>query len=1718
MKKRFNYLFATVMLLFCSLWSTSQIPIDTIYVTVNNSIELNSYLSFTPSFNDSYTRGNENIECMRTYNSIEKYRYIVEAKAEDTVMLNIEGSSSHQFVIIAKNVEDQVVNTTDLQVKTGDWLNLRQYMNGERNVDNSISYGDGVISNYGPNEDMVCKEGTVKVVYSNMDGSYVHIFNITAERMPFTTINDTFNLVVGRTYCFNENYSSPSSISWLNEMQGSKANFDENGCYTTIQAGNDWLIGADQECQLSDKKYYPYVTISETPIKKYDTLTVVNKQTFNIASYIKGIFDKSSISTEISEGGFIDPMGDSDIYPFNVGEVDYTITAENGDYNHYFHFIIEAPVAEYIIDSIVGEVGTELCISNFVNIDREIEQWKIGKPDNTNVNTNDCFTPNAEGLYGADCNSLDETKRYSLWIQILPEGSITTNNYNAICRKGDTIDLTETIQGHSDLWRTLDVDLVENLDNGKFVAKQYGNAQITTINHQTNIRSIINLTIHPQMISSSTELKVNETQCFAQFNPSYVTVSYYRVEPDNVDMQEDCFTKDIVGINILTGYAQDGTPLTQHTIKTIDPTLPADLVDTICVQAENNIDLMEYINFYKESMFIDFTPTLWETDNSDLLEPISTSVFYTIKEGEAIVTAYSDDKKQSVMFVLQISPLDIYLKDTLYALTSDTICIDGLIEPYQTGALYTISNPNDLTKIDKFCYQTFNAGEYTLLYSSNYKCAKYEQEFTVVVEEEPTKIEEIFDTVTVTVNKYFNMFDHMSITPEITDKSKVEWIMHGDSHIDPAGEGEVYPYTVGETDYDAVYEHYTYHMHIIIKPETVELSDTIQEFTGATVCFSDYIKDGYELADLFIDEASTIKINDSYCADMPTAGTFAIRFFSDGNSYIHTFIVTIKDSPIVEKESSIDVMVGEIIDLTDFLQTDAPLTWDVVDSYIDPQGGNTFYIGKEGETDIVATTEDGSYKHTFHLTIVQEGKEIFDTVTVTVNKYFNMFDHMSITPEITDKSKVEWIMHGDSHIDPAGEGEVYPYTVGETDYDAVYEHYTYHMHIIIKPETVELSDTIQEFTGATVCFSDYIKDGYELADLFIDEASTIKINDSYCADMPTAGTFAIRFFSDGNSYIHTFIVIIKDSPIVEKESSIDVMVGEIIDLTDFLQTDAQVTWDLDDSYIDPQSGNTFYIGKEGETDIVATSEDGSYKHTFHLTIVQEGKEIFDTVTVTVNKYFNMFDHMSITPEITDKSKVEWIMHGDSHIDPAGEGEVYPYTVGETDYDAVYEHYTYHMHIIIVPQEIELTDTINAYTGSIVCFDSYIDEQYSITDLQVEVSSVNTMDKSSCLHAEEEEIAYVKFISEDNLYQHSFVIDIEVEQTPIKEMKKLTIKQNETIELLKYLNDNLQYEWKLETSLLVNEEAEGTFTAIEAGSATVSAISLDEMHTMVFKITIEPIVEPIVEYDTLTIRIEDKFDLNKLLDNEVTQWENSNSSAVGLESGHVWGKAIGTSDIMAYNEDNSYAHWFHINVTKKQAIDPIDIISLVIEEITIVDDHTIQLRFNEELLALLDIDNLFEIQLLFESLKSLKSDDIVIATIVSAEISNDDAHIINLVVAESLENCKSLSVNYIGDALQTNEGKTVETFSKTVVMSALSSNEIENAKVFPSVTKGKVTVSLNSSISVIKIHSYSGTLLLNKSVDQGNSAIVDLSHLAKGAYLITIKDNEGNSQTLPVIKD
>jgi len=103
------------------------------------------------------------------------------------------------------------------------------------------------------------------------------------------------------------------------------------------------------------------------------------------------------------------------------------------------------------------------------------------------------------------------------------------------------------------------------------------------------------------------------------------------------------------------------------------------------------------------------------------------------------------------------------------------------------------------------------------------------------------------------------------------------------------------------------------------------------------------------------------------------------------------------------------------------------------------------------------------------------------------------------------------------------------------------------------------------------------------------------------------------------------------------------------------------------------------------------------------------------------------------------------------------------------------------------------------------------------------------------------------------------------------------------------------------------------------------------------------------------------------------------------------------------------------------------------------------------------------------------------------------------------------------------GNRMATITFTLKNSTLSTNQIntlENIKLFPNPTKGKITLSNIESINLksAKVYNVLGKLVKDIPIEKGLSKLnIDLSHLNKGVYLLSLKtvDNKNTTKKLVI---
>jgi len=307
---------------------------------------------------------------------------------------------------------------------------------------------------------------------------------------------------------------------------------------------------------------------------------------------------------------------------------------------------------------------------------------------------------------------------------------------------------------------------------------------------------------------------------------------------------------------------------------------------------------------------------------------------------------------------------------------------------------------------------------------------------------------------------------------------------------------------------------------------------------------------------------------------------------------------------------------------------------------------------------------------------------------------------------------------------------------------------------------------------------------------------------------------------------------------------------------------------------------------------------------------------------------------------------------------------------------------------------------------------------------------------------------------------------------------------------------------------------GTYWALELGSVTVIAESMDSMYIHMFNIIVLERIEPIVLHDSVTLIVGEDFNLNTLLQQEVTNWYNEDPTIAGLESGIAWGIEEGRVSMSAYTDNESYVHWFHISVIEDTATTP-DLIALIIEQIQLLDNHTIRIIFNRALSEADNLEDLIEILLrLIDEAPTLRSGETTTATILRALIDGDNSNALVIEIEESFSDYDEIEISIEEGNLHTSDGQSNQAYSKTFTMEELTSVVSSSYKtvIYPTITSGEVHIKTSNAIQAMEVYSSNG----QKVAVFNNSTTISIDGLASGNYLLLITNADGSATTHSVI--
>ena len=423
---------------------------------------------------------------------------------------------------------------------------------------------------------------------------------------------------------------------------------------------------------------------------------------------------------------------------------------------------------------------------------------------------------------------------------------------------------------------------------------------------------------------------------------------------------------------------------------------------------------------------------------------------------------------------------------------------------------------------------------------------------------------------------------------------------------------------------------------------------------------------------------------------------------------------------------------------------------------------------------------------------------------------------------------------------------------------------------------------------------------------------------------------------------------IKVASIILKKSTDSLKVGQMDYLNTIVypsvSTDQTVTWTTSNSKIATvdDNGNVTAISV-GTATITATTEDGNKTASCKITVSPAVKvtkitlsKSKDTLTVGCYDYLNAM----VTPNNATNQSVKWTTSNPNVVTLLDDGGLYAVGVGTATITATTADGSktatcaVKINSPVAVTSVALSKTKSTLkVGGYVCLNTYVYPSFATNQNVTWATSnpyVATVTSYGYVTAVGAGTATITATTADGNKTATCTIKV---NPPIKvaaialnkTSDSLSIGQNDSLYTYIYPNfaTNQSVTWTTSNSNVATVSSYGSVTAVSAGTATITATSVDGSKTANCKITVSPAVKVakvVLDKSQDTLKVGNYDYLNATVTpsnatNQAVEWTTSNPDVVVVsDSGALYAVSAGTATITATTEDGSKTATCKVTVT------------------------------------------------------------------------------------------------------------------------------------------------------------------------------------------------------------
>lgn len=1659
---------------------------DTVTIQKNESVDLTQYIDSNYTINAWTVTSGEyefgNVDSSGIFTASAFGQWIIEAHTSNE-------QYTHVFVINVVGFFDPILVIDSIFANVGNYIELQPYLLKDTVL--SWSFEDnGVLRDQSNGNYYAYREGIAEV-NARLDSSYLHTFiiQVTDNRPPLQAA-DTLLLITNATVNLNK-FLLRTVDYWIITEGDSLSCTVTNGQFTAQTPGPRSIIA------FSNNGLYEHtfnVTVEQGPITETSYAELrVGGMPLDLVTYIA--YEIDSIQISVSDPFVAEIWDNSHLMPQNQGEITATLTANNGQYTKIFHVTV---TGEGVRDTIAltALVGEPLNLSLFTEI--SMSDWSIVEgPEEFAILTQEgLFTAQDTGTWKVDGIFNSAPYYYHFIINAVQDSSLIVRETSFSLMVGTEFDLYQFIERDDLLGFTSHDESIAVVNaSGLVTAIAEGVVVLTASSDDLQYVHTFNVTVYDDHPGPT-----GETSLTVDLK-TFVDLSVYLEAPATVwtfvdSTQEAVLTENGVFIAMVSGnwvvqaFNEDGSYIHTFHITTGNPTVHnftfySSVGDSLVLSAYVN-ELDTVIGYEVEDPTIGY------------LHYNATNQAYTYScdnEGTNTVTLFTSDSVDLYVFTINAAS---NTSDTIFisANVRDTFLLMDVTQEAQHLTDVFVSDPtignvvinNDSTTISYFSY-TVGENHISLRKSNDDRHYTFK-----IVSHEPA--DTVFRQIAI-LNNEMECFESYPMEGTV-----LSW-HNEDSNIGYFDTfGCFVPVEMGTTTIHLTTSAsvtYIYSVEVMYNPEPETYYDTIQLMV--TDVFNLYEVVNYGVPDEYsFDPTSILEELDRGLFKAVDVGVVEMHYITNMGAYNH--YIHIEVNPLSDQYTSFAIAVDDSIDLTSFMRT-VPTSFIITSSGTDSahvSASGIFYAGEVQSYTVVAFDEAYNYNHYFNIQVTQEPE------------YTELFINTERDEQVCLAALVE------------GAPENYEWTLTHPDNNTVFSNYCLTSSNMSRYTVHAISSTRHYFINIKVGNS--TGERFTSTTISVPERSTINLN-SYLMETPliwemssdhgvVAEKFGVFTINTGGeqttitaktegAYIHRFTINVT-RPV--EMSDYSALVGEPFYL-DSLVAEPVSIWQITqgDSASATINNGMFLASQEGFFVVEASNPETGYLHIFNITAHPGGLPVLVELDMVVGTTICLNEYVS-----GNATSYEWMIDD-------GSGQLIDLSCFTCTVPGIYTVYarslggpSYQFNITAQPNNEPIVVDIETLTNNVICLSQYVQTNEGSYEWVLNSADASLIDVS-CFISPTPGMYTVNAII---LGGQSYIFSITVREpeSPIELQTNIDVYTGDTVLLTQYLVESTSI-WTNSNDAILLEVGEGEYFATQAGVSLVVTHSLDSMYIHTFVITIIEQATPVTVHDSITLFVDEDFDLNSLLQQEVSNWYNENPTVAGLESGMVWGIAEGSVNVSAYNDDESYVHWFHITVSEDTTNNGSDLIALIIEQIQLLDNHTLRIIFNRALSEADNLEELIEILLrLIDDAPTLRAGETINATILRAIIDGNNSNALVIEIEESFSDYDEIDISIEAGSLHMSDGKSNEAYSKTFTMEEITSatNGSEKVTVYPTITSGNVYVKANMAVTSISVYSGAG----RKVATFEESASVSLHELARGNYTLQISFANGFVTTQSVI--